>query len=813
MFMLVAVSACLNQNLNLAIGLPLSQPYAIAAFAASFVVASGHLMRWSFLQRAARLVGASVFFWGGLITAEAGLYAPATVLVAFGLALTLAVVFGGVPKEPEEKPLPELATLAPLAGILLVWGLGGLMGNLDLVAGLPGLVMGLAALLGAAALILVIWRRPQVWYWRALAALPGLAVFVVEAIANVRAGAPACAVVYSLLGLTLILAIFATRFALNCASSVLSQLTDRQYQIYRQRRFGELVAIILFGINGLIAVIYGSSSIPSAYGGLIGIYFLVIVAYHFDFLSGALTERRYGLVLFGYLAAAILAIQGTGGFESPLASTMFVLLITSLTALSVSWAWGIVLTSVTYLTASFLAAWATGSVTQSQLLHFLALVFGLLIAGYYGAMMLRDREGYEQRLRQTTEKLMEALAAASREKGRFEQQTKQLQELNSDLVDTRTALLNVLEDVEESKLRIERVARRDAAIFASLGEGMIAATADRKVFLHNQAMARLTGFGGDAAIGQDIGEVLKFVREVDNQPDVQMLEAVFAGKPATCPDKIEIVARNGQRIPVAGSASPFFDEANKLQGVVIALRDITVQRDINRQRSGFISIASHQLRTPLSATRWYLDVLQAGDVGPVTKEQGDLLSDLQTSNVRMIKLVNDLLDVNRIESGRVQPKPAMTDVKPILESIIKEHLALAQNKKQKLDTDFASGLPELFVDPEGVRQAVANLVANAINYTPIGGQIKVTYGQVGEEAVIEVKDTGIGVPESQKHRLFTQFFRADNAVATETIGSGLGLYITKLMVEASGGRIWFESKSGEGSRFFVAFPLKLAVKK
>jgi signal transduction histidine kinase len=179
----------------------------------------------------------------------------------------------------------------------------------------------------------------------------------------------------------------------------------------------------------------------------------------------------------------------------------------------------------------------------------------------------------------------------------------------------------------------------------------------------------------------------------------------------------------------------------------------------------------------------------------------------------MIKLVNDLLDVNRIESGRILPKPAMTAIKPLLADITKDFTALLEKKKQKLETSFADGVSELFIDPEAVRQGTANLLANAINYTPEGGLIRVTFGPVGDEAVIEVKDTGIGVPEESKHRLFSQFFRADNAIATETVGSGLGLYITRLMVEASGGRVWFESKVGGGSQFYIAFPLKLATKK
>jgi PAS domain S-box-containing protein len=792
------------------------------ALAASAVVMGNHLMTRSFFRSLAGLFGAAVFLGLSALTIVAGSSCLAVVFAVMGIFMTLAAFRGGVAGMPEKRP-PETIFVLAAAVILLVWGAIGLVRLVvpalriapdSLFGSDPvSLILSLSALVAGAALAYVARHRFDSRNASVAATVLGSVIFAVEVATSFMAGQYGASFVYFTLAVGLPVSMLLTRFTLNCDPAVFSRLSDKQTQIYRHRRFGEGIVIAWFAIAGLVYVVYHSDLSLLFFAALAAIYLIITVAFHANSMK-SLTERHHGLVLFSYLAITILTVHVTGGFESNILSLFYVLMVMAFTALSSGWAWAFVLTCVMYVLGSFTFVYATGPVSMAQWLQFLARIFAITITGFYGILMLKDRQSYESKIRSTTDRLMEALSASSREKDRFEQQARQLLGLNTDLTDTRTALLNVLEDVEEAKLRIERDARRDATILSSLGEGLIAATADRKVFLHNQAMARLTGFGGSTALGRDIGEVLRLVREIDNVPDTQMLDSAFAGQAAACPEKLEIIAADGTRVPIAGTAAPFQDEVGRLQGIVVALRDITVERDVNRQRSGFISIASHQLRTPLSTTRWYLDVLLAGDVGALSTEQADLLSDLQVSNIRMIKLVNDLLDVNRIESGRVQFKPVLTDVKPLLESIIaKEFTVLAEKKKQKLEVNLADGLPELLVDPEGMRQAFSNLVANAINYTPVGGLIRVTYGQVGEEAVIEVKDTGIGVPEAEKHRLFSQFFRAANAIATETVGSGLGLYITRLMVEASGGRVWFESKPGEGSRFFIAFPLKLAAKK
>ena len=302
---------------------------------------------------------------------------------------------------------------------------------------------------------------------------------------------------------------------------------------------GEGIVITWFTVAGLVYVVYRSPLSSLFFAALAGVYLIITVAFHANSVK-ALTERRLGLVLFSYLGLTILTVHATGGFESNIISLFYVLMVMAFTALSSSWAWAFVLTCTAYVLGSFTFTFATGPISAGQWHQFLARFFSVAITGYYGILMLKDRQGYESKIRSTTERLMEALAVSSHEKERYEQQAKQLLGLNTDLTDTRTALLNVLEDVEEAKLRIERDARRDAIILASLGEGLIAATADRKVFLHNQAMTGLTGLSSAGAVGRDISEVLHFVREDNNAPDTQMLEMVFTSKPTACPRPVRV---------------------------------------------------------------------------------------------------------------------------------------------------------------------------------------------------------------------------------------------------------------------------------
>jgi two-component system sensor histidine kinase VicK len=193
------------------------------------------------------------------------------------------------------------------------------------------------------------------------------------------------------------------------------------------------------------------------------------------------------------------------------------------------------------------------------------------------------------------------------------------------------------------------------------------------------------------------------------------------------------------------------------------------------------------------------------------KEAEDLFEKIYQSNERMIKLINDLLNVTRIEEGRYIYKPEFKDFIQIAEAVIEPRIEMAERKE--LEISFKKPkqkIPKIKVDEEKISLAIQNLVENAISYTDKGGKVEVEikYNKDKNETLFSVKDNGIGIPQGQKNRIFTKFFRADNAVRSETEGSGLGLFVAKNIIEAHGGKIWFESEEGKGSTFYFTLPVK-----
>jgi signal transduction histidine kinase len=265
---------------------------------------------------------------------------------------------------------------------------------------------------------------------------------------------------------------------------------------------------------------------------------------------------------------------------------------------------------------------------------------------------------------------------------------------------------------------------------------------------------------------------------------------------------------------------------SKIVGAVEVFRDITKEKEIDKAKTEFVSLASHQLRTPLSTVSWYSEMLLAGDVGEVTPEQKKYLEEIYHGNQRMVDLVNTLLDVSRIEMGTfiVESKP--TDIVKLAQGVIEEHKLQIREKRIHFSYSSGKNIPSIKADPKILRMVVHNLLSNAIKYTPEGGRVAVSIflkkvnnkfsklnnpkDKEGSEnsVLFKIIDSGYGIPEDQQDKIFTKLFRADNVVGKDTEGTGLGLYIAKSIVEQSGGRIWFESSEKKGTTFYVDLPLQ-----
>lgn len=257
-------------------------------------------------------------------------------------------------------------------------------------------------------------------------------------------------------------------------------------------------------------------------------------------------------------------------------------------------------------------------------------------------------------------------------------------------------------------------------------------------------------------------------------------------------------------LPVLYVVTPFLKERSSI-GCIVVLHDMTEERQIDYMKSDFITLASHQLRTPLSSLRWYLDLFF--EEKNLTDDQHDYLTEMHQALERMVNLLNALLHAARLEGEGVAPHQQMTD----LTSLIAEMVDAVREQARENRTTCAMNVPSHPVhtctDPSLLRIILQNLLSNALKYSRPGTTVTVALVEHPDAVEIEVRDQGIGIPSPEQKRVFQKFFRAQNVRTLDTDGSGLGLYITKSMVERLGGSISFRSVEGKETAFIVRFPL------
>ncbi|HET7827294.1 MAG TPA: GAF domain-containing sensor histidine kinase [Candidatus Saccharimonadales bacterium] len=229
-------------------------------------------------------------------------------------------------------------------------------------------------------------------------------------------------------------------------------------------------------------------------------------------------------------------------------------------------------------------------------------------------------------------------------------------------------------------------------------------------------------------------------------------------------------------------------------------------KELDATKDEFISMASHQLRTPLTSIKGYLSMVLEGDVGPLNKKERDMVQTAFDSAERMVFLIADLLNVSRLQSGKFVIENKPTDLAKMVESQVEQLQEAAKNHHLTLSYDKPANFPLLNVDETKIQQVVMNFMDNAIYYTPGGGSIAVKLGATDKEVSYTVTDTGLGVPKAEQAHLFAKFYRAGNARKMRPDGTGLGLFMAKKVILAQGGAIIFKSTEGKGSTFGFSFP-------
>jgi PAS domain S-box-containing protein len=245
-------------------------------------------------------------------------------------------------------------------------------------------------------------------------------------------------------------------------------------------------------------------------------------------------------------------------------------------------------------------------------------------------------------------------------------------------------------------------------------------------------------------------------------------------------------------------------------GIIIAYvateENITTMREVDRAKTEFVSLASHQLRTPLTTIRWYSEMILNGDTGEINDKQKKFLEEINKGNQRMVDLVDALLNVSRIEMGTFVIEPVLTDLKELAKSVLDDLKPQIQKKSTIIKENYDGSIGKINIDPKMMRIVLLNLLSNAVKYTPEKGTVTVSIEKKDKDILIKVADTGYGIPLSSQPKIFTKLYRADNAREKDPDGNGLGLYIVKSVMDNSGGKVWFESQEGKGTTFYVTLP-------
>jgi PAS domain S-box-containing protein len=352
----------------------------------------------------------------------------------------------------------------------------------------------------------------------------------------------------------------------------------------------------------------------------------------------------------------------------------------------------------------------------------------------------------------------------------------------------------------------EQQARADA-IFYSIGDGAIVTDEFGRITKVNPVARRILGYSKAELLGKWFPKKIVMVDADDkviNLIDRPVSKAFLTGQSIS--EKAFYRRKNGQKVPVAVTISPIL-VADKPIGAIEVFRDISFEEEVDRMKSEFISLASHQLRTPLSAIKTYSHMLLDGYMGEVSPAQKESLATILGATNRMNELISTLLNITKIESGTIAISPGLLRVDKAAREVLDELALPAEERSIKVQfktTGDAS--PSIRTDKLILKEILTNLVSNAIKYTPEGGMVKVTVRLRADDVLFHISDTGWGIPKHSQDQVFSKFFRGQNIVKRETTGTGLGLYLVKGLVEAIGGKIWFKSQEKSGTSFYVTLP-------
>jgi len=375
-------------------------------------------------------------------------------------------------------------------------------------------------------------------------------------------------------------------------------------------------------------------------------------------------------------------------------------------------------------------------------------------------------------------------------------------------------LKNALKDYHHNlealvKQRTEQLAEEKellAITLSSMTDGVIAVDAEKRIILFNKGAENLTGWSFDEVQARAIDEVLHIVDEKTKKTLESPIDKVLiSGESENGTDRDVLIAKDGSNCSISTTAVPLRKDGGTLIGVVMVLRDVSHEREIDRMKTEFVSSVSHELRTPLTSIKAYTATILR-DPNMPEQIRREFLTIIDEESDLLKNLIEGLLEISRIESETVKFAREPVDIAAVIDQVLSGLQHLADKKNIQLKTDIGDKLGQLQGDEGKIQSMVMNLANNAIKFTPEKGRVSVSAHRQRQELVIRVSDTGVGIPKEELAKIFDRFYRAHQS-GKVTPGTGLGLAIVKEIVNMHAGRIEVESQPGQGTTFTVFLPL------
>jgi PAS domain S-box-containing protein len=362
------------------------------------------------------------------------------------------------------------------------------------------------------------------------------------------------------------------------------------------------------------------------------------------------------------------------------------------------------------------------------------------------------------------------------------------------------------QELGQALRREQEEASKSQAILQSIADGVVVTDVEGHMILFNAAAERILDTRREAMIGRDVRDLFAVFEANGRQEMLEAMEAL-AKNPTAEQDAPRIIQSEMamEQTIVSAHLAPVLDGRDEFVGIVTIFRDITREVQADIAKTEFVSTVSHELRTPLTSIKGYTDLLRANAVGKLTEAQQQFVEIISNNANRLAALINDLLDISRIESGRVKLEMEPLEIKEVVQNVF--NMMHAQMEERGLDfrIEVPDGLPLVQADRDRLAQILTNLVGNAFRYTP-EGEVSITVTKMPGTLRVDVSDTGIGISPEDQTNIWDRFFRSSHPVVQKEAGTGLGLSIVKMFVEMHGGRIWVNSEPGHGSTFTFILP-------